>query len=123
MTPKVHWKWSTLSSTIVSLFIVFVAVYYCYNYQKSLEPQEHSKELLDQILSGLLRAEQKVDHTRPRVALGLGGCLDIMVNAIKLFEKLGYSPPTNVQHYSSLQTPEQLQELFGYFFRFGAAAE
>lgn len=125
MSTKVHWKWKTLSSSlsIVSLLVVFVAVYYYYNYQKSLETQQYPKELLDQILSGLLRAEQKVNHVKPRVALGLGGCLDIIVNAIKLFEKLDYSPPTKVRHHSSLQTPEQLQELFAYFFQFGAAAE
>lgn len=123
--PKVHWKWKRVTSSIVSLLVVFVAVYYYYSYPKNVAPPAaaHPKEALDQILSGLLRAEQKVDHARPRVALGLGGCLDVIVNALKLFEKLDFHPPTKVQHHSSLQNQEQLQELFGYFFQFGAAAE
>lgn len=114
-----------ISGVIVPAVVLFIAVYYYYYFDEHSSEINETKHGLDEILSGLLRAEKKVDNlSRPRVALGLGGCLDLTVSALTLFQKLGLVPSNNSNvHHESISSFVELEELFTYFFTYGAAAE
>ncbi|XP_029635163.1 ADP-dependent glucokinase [Octopus sinensis] len=118
-------NWKAISGVIVPAVVLFIAVYYYYYFNKHSSGINETKHGLDEILSGLLRAEKKVDNlARPRVALGLGGCLDLTVSALALFQKLGLAPSNNSNvHHESISSFVELEELFTYFFTYGAAAE
>ncbi|XP_058485789.1 ADP-dependent glucokinase [Solea solea] len=81
---------------------------------------------LDRVLSSLLRAERKVginDVVRPRVAVGFGGCVDLIVDGVSLLNKIGLSPTNQPLHHDYIENTEQLAQSFAYFFAPGAAAE
>ena len=82
-----------------------------------------SREKLDDVLRGLLRAEKKVGIDKnTRIALGFGGCEDIFVNAMEVLEKLNYSVPFP-EHLDNIITETDFSKMFAYFFGYGAAAE
>ncbi|GAB1598068.1 ADP-dependent glucokinase-like [Argonauta hians] len=116
-------NWRTISSVVIPVVVLFFAIYYYYYHHH--QHNDDIKLSLDEILSGLLRAEKKVEIlSKPRVALGLGGCLDLTVSALPLFKKLGFVPSNNSKVYhDSIGSSLELEELFSYFFTHGAAAE
>lgn len=88
--------------------------------------KDNLQDRLDTVLSSLLRAEQKVglDVERPpRIAIGFGGCLDIIVEGVALMQEAGIEPNYNPVHHNFLETETQLAESFAYFFPPGAASE
>ncbi|XP_059841643.1 ADP-dependent glucokinase [Hypanus sabinus] len=103
---------------VVSVCAVFMA----YWYRRQVD---HELDLrLETVLSSLLKAERKVDlHQRPRVAVGFGGCLDIVADGIALLKKAGIKPSKNPVHHNYIISEEQLAESFAYFFPAGAASE
>uniref|UniRef100_A0A8C2E4G0 ADP-dependent glucokinase 2 n=1 Tax=Cyprinus carpio TaxID=7962 RepID=A0A8C2E4G0_CYPCA len=83
-------------------------------------------ERLDAVLSSLLRAERKVGMSgvsRPRVAIGFGGCVDIIVDGVTLLNKMGLKPTDQPLHHDYIENTEQLAQSFAYFFSPGAASE
>ncbi|XP_053567908.1 ADP-dependent glucokinase [Bombina bombina] len=113
-TPKL------LCIPVLSLLALLVAYWYRQVDEKSL----HSR--LDTVLSSLLRAEQKVgldSHRPPRIAIGFGGCLDIIVDGVSLLHEAGIKPSYNPVHHNFIETETQLAESFAYFFPPGAASE
>ncbi|XP_010877964.1 ADP-dependent glucokinase [Esox lucius] len=80
---------------------------------------------LHMVLSSLLRAEGKVgiNNARPRVAIGLGGCVDIIVDGVTLLNKIGLPPTDQPLHHDYIENADQLAQSFAYFFAPGAAAE
>uniref|UniRef100_A0A8C7W2M6 ADP-dependent glucokinase 2 n=1 Tax=Oncorhynchus mykiss TaxID=8022 RepID=A0A8C7W2M6_ONCMY len=80
---------------------------------------------LDTVLSSLLRAESKVgmNNARPRVAIGLGGCVDVIVDGVTLLNKIGLPPTGQPLHHDYIETADQLAQSFAYFFAPGAASE
>ena len=60
---------------------------------------------------------------KTKVALGLGSCLDVTINAADLFERISLEPPTEPRHHGSIQGAKELAESFAYHFTHGAAAE
>ncbi|KAI2654176.1 ADP-dependent glucokinase [Labeo rohita] len=81
---------------------------------------------LDAVLSSLLRAERKVGMnsvSRPRVAIGFGGCVDIIVDGVSLLNKMGLKPTDQPLHHDYIENAEQLAQSFAYFFSPGAASE
>ncbi|XP_072558904.1 ADP-dependent glucokinase-like isoform X2 [Paramormyrops kingsleyae] len=81
---------------------------------------------LDTVLSSLLRAERKAglsDFARPRVAIGFGGCVDIIVDGVTLLNKVGLEPSSQPLHHDYIENAEQLAQSFAYFFPPGAASE
>ena len=59
-----------------------------------------------------------------RVLVGVGGCLDVFVRAVDLFEALGISPPASIGPPPALlYTIEDVVDEFLTFFVEGAAAE
>eukprot|EP00118_Oscarella_pearsei_P001187 m.6823 g.6823 ORF g.6823 m.6823 type:complete len:472 (+) comp16966_c0_seq2:112-1527(+) len=102
-------------STIVILFAVILAVIYTRGKDKTME----------NILEGLLKAEKKAitGGGRPRIAVGLGSCLDVFVNAKPLFQRINFHSPSHPSHHSVITSASDLREVFGYFFERGAAAD
>ncbi|XP_056112117.1 ADP-dependent glucokinase [Rhinichthys klamathensis goyatoka] len=83
-------------------------------------------ERLDVLLSSLLRAERKVGMdgvSRPRVAIGFGGCVDIIVDGVTLLNKIGLKATDQPLHHDYIENAEQLAQSFAYFFSPGAASE
>ncbi|XP_072367878.1 ADP-dependent glucokinase [Scyliorhinus torazame] len=102
----------------VSFFAVFVAYWYRQQVGNELDSR------LETVLSSLLRAERKADlKRRPRVAVGFGGCLDIVADGVALLKKAGIKPSKNPVHHNYITSAEQLAESFAYFFPAGAASE
>ncbi|KAH3852028.1 hypothetical protein DPMN_094521 [Dreissena polymorpha] len=76
------------------------------------------------VLRGLLRAEKKVGVDKNiRIALGFGGCEDIIVNAQDVLQGLNYTSPANPEHVDDIESKEDFNKIFTYFFKQGAAAE
>ena len=85
-------------------------------------------ERLEVVLHGLLRAEDLAPPPStgvpPRVAVGFGACQDVIVPALPTLEGVGISPPEhNPEHVRIIESKNDLQNMFAYFFQHGAAAE
>ncbi|KAG7465779.1 hypothetical protein MATL_G00157230 [Megalops atlanticus] len=106
---------------VASLAVVLLAYWYRPPVQDALLDQR-----LDTVLSSLLKAERKVgmnSFSRPRVAVGFGGCVDIIVDGVALLNKIGLQPSAHPHHHDYIQNAQQLAESFAYFFPPGAASE
>lgn len=104
--------------SILSMVILFIAIYFKRNQDTEL------REQLDSVLNSLRKAEHKAKlHPRPRVAIGLGACLDGVIDAVPLLEELNIEPPPEVKHYGSIEGKKELSETFAFFFSKGAAGE
>ncbi|XP_008298689.1 ADP-dependent glucokinase [Stegastes partitus] len=106
--------------SIVSLLVVLLALWFRSPQNMVLDDR------LDTVLSSLLRAERKVgmnNVARPRVAVGFGGCVDLIVDGVSLLKKIGLPPTDQPLHHDYLENAEQLAQSFAYFFAPGAAAE
>ena len=102
----------------LSLAVLLVAYFY----------KQHSDEILKQhlnnVLSGLLRAESKINMPpEKKVAIGFGSCLDVISVGTHVLDKLNSTPPLVPEHYNEIEKMEELEKVFAYFFRHGAAAE
>uniref|UniRef100_UPI0037E7D171 ADP-dependent glucokinase n=1 Tax=Semicossyphus pulcher TaxID=241346 RepID=UPI0037E7D171 len=105
---------------VVSLFVVLLAVWFRSPEDAVLDDR------LDTVLSSLLRAERKVGMSnvaRPRVAVGFGGCVDLLVDGVSLLNKIGLPPTDQPLHHNYIENGMQLAQSFAYFFAPGAAAE
>ncbi|GFS15232.1 ADP-dependent glucokinase [Elysia marginata] len=97
---------------------VLIAAYF---YQRHAD--EVLQERLRDVLSGLLRAEKKIPIESKRVAVGFGACEDIFTNGLALLNALNLTSPSEAVHQNFVNTPEELAQLFAFFFQSGAAAE
>lgn len=105
--------WLFFSATIIIVAIVY-----------KRKTDNDLKQKLDQVLTGLLRAEKKVGiDSTTKIALGFGGCEDIFVDALQLFEKMKYAIPESPEHFDHINNETDVTKMFAYFFRHGAAAE
>lgn len=105
---------------VVSLVVVVLAFWFRSSDRNVLDDR------LDTVLSSLLRAERKVginSVVRPKVAIGFGGCADLLVDGVSLLNKIGLIPAAQPLHHDYLENTEQLAQSFAYFFAPGAAAE
>ncbi|KAM5164929.1 ADP-dependent glucokinase-like isoform 1-T2 [Mantella aurantiaca] len=105
---------------LLSLLALLVAFWFRHVEEDKLQNR------LDTVLSSLLRAEQKVGldvHRPPRIAIGFGGCLDIIVDGVDLMKEAAIEPSYNPIHHNFIETETQLAESFAYFFPPGAASE
>ncbi|KAM4592471.1 ADP-dependent glucokinase [Odontesthes bonariensis] len=106
--------------SVVSLLVVLLAFWFRSPQNAVLDDR------LDTVLSSLLRAEKKVgvnNVARPKVAIGFGGCVDLIVDGVSFLNKIGISHTDRPVHHDYLENAEQLAQSFGYFFAPGAAAE
>ncbi|KAG8444105.1 hypothetical protein GDO86_009335 [Hymenochirus boettgeri] len=89
-------------------------------------PEDSLQSRLDTVLFSLLQAERKAElnsHRPPRIAIGFGGCLDIIVDGVALLNEAGIEPSYSPIHHNFIETESQLAESFAYFFPPGAASE
>ncbi|XP_041711380.1 ADP-dependent glucokinase [Coregonus clupeaformis] len=105
--------------TAASLAMVLLAYWFRSPGESGLDDR------LDTVLSSLLRAESKVgmNNARPRVAIGLGGCVDVIVDGVTLLNKIGLPPTGQPLHHDYIENADQLAQSFAYFFAPGAASE
>jgi len=102
---------------VISVLVIIAALVY----RRGVEVET---ERMTAVLNGLLRAEQEAALTNElRVAVGFGSCLDMIGPGLDILERIGAVPPDEPKHYDSLQDMDDLQRIFAYFFRHGAAAE
>ncbi|XP_056624727.1 ADP-dependent glucokinase [Triplophysa dalaica] len=107
-------------SSLLSLAVVLIAYWFRSPDSSVLDDR------LDTVLSSLLRAERKVGTNsviRPRVAIGFGGCVDIIVDGVALLNKIGVKPSDQPLHHDYIENAEQLSQSFAFFFPPGAASE
>ncbi|KAA0710902.1 putative ADP-dependent glucokinase [Triplophysa tibetana] len=107
-------------SSLLSLAVVLIAYWFRAPDRSVLDDR------LDTVLSSLLRAERKVGTSsvsRPRVAIGFGGCVDIIVDGVALLNKIGVKPSYQPLHHDYIENAEQLGQSFAFFFPPGAASE
>ncbi|KAF7646592.1 hypothetical protein LDENG_00185150 [Lucifuga dentata] len=106
--------------SFVSLLIILLAYWFRSPQNTVLDDR------LDTVLSSLLRAESKVglnNIARPKVAVGFGGCVDLIVDGVSLLNKISLPLTDQPLHHDYLENAEQLAQSFAYFFAPGAAAE
>ncbi|XP_071396253.1 ADP-dependent glucokinase [Centroberyx affinis] len=106
--------------SVLSLFVVLLAYWFRSPQNAGLDDR------LDTVLSSLLRAESKVgmnNVARPKVAVGFGGCVDLIVDGVSLLNKIGLPPTDQPLHHDYIDNAQQLAQSFAYFFAPGAAAE
>jgi len=105
---------------VVRVFLPFLIAIVAYIYLKN----RNEKVYLERVLKGLLKREQSVNVSKNiRVAVGFGSCMDIIIDGLALFEKLGYQPPDEVAHHDLIEDKHKFRETFAYFMKEGAAAE
>lgn len=87
-------------------------------------------ERLQHVLDGLLRAEKKLPvflksevEKRPKVGVGFGACYDVFLPGIETLHALRVIPSNNRTHHDLVNSEEELEQLFNYFFFHGAASE
>ncbi|XP_068586941.1 ADP-dependent glucokinase [Cebidichthys violaceus] len=113
-------SWWMKYGPVVSLFVVILAVWFRSPHDAGLDDR------LDNVLSSLLRAEGKVgmnNVAKPKVAIGFGGCVDLIVDGVTLLNKIGLPPTDQPLHHDYIENEVQLAQSFAYFFAPGAAAE
>ena len=106
------------TGSLLALFVV-LAAYFC---RRSND--DELRKQLESVLSGLLKAERKVrPNPQNRVAVGFGACQDVISNALKVLDIVGAEAPDLPEHFNELSTLQDIEQVFAYFFRHGAAAE
>ncbi|KAH9380610.1 hypothetical protein HPB48_020023 [Haemaphysalis longicornis] len=109
-------KWTVSVSTLLSALVIFYAIYY------KKQTDDVLRERLQLILDGLLEAERQVSVApKTRIAIGFGSCQDLIVQSSELFAHI--EPPSDPKHIDVIDTERDLQSVFAYYFRHGAAAE
>jgi len=101
--------------------IAILVVLASYWYNAVLRRREEKR--VEAVLAGLLRAESRVAvNPAAKVAVGFGGCLDVLSDALLVLEKLGSLPPETPENFNLLIKPEEFEKTFAYFFMHGASA-
>ncbi|GFO14322.1 ADP-dependent glucokinase-like [Plakobranchus ocellatus] len=108
-------------SVKIGASLSFLVLIVAYLYKRHAD--EILQERLRDVLSGLLRAEKKISLESKRVAVGFGACEDIFTNGLNLLHHLNLTSPQEAVHQDLVNTPEELAQLFAFFFESGAAAE
>ena len=100
----------------ILLGTVFILLAYFY--------RNNEEESLKTILKAMLKVEKKFAlKSRPKVAVGFGGCIDVITKGLPVFEFLNVKPPERAVHHSVIQNMDNMREAFTYFFVHGAAGE
>lgn len=105
-------------STIALLAVVLAMAQRYYMYTRA-------KNQMNLVLDGLKSLEESVPAKSrpPRVAVGLGGCMDVFTEAVPFLKALNITPTDGKEPSASLDSLESLSQSFSYFFKEGAAAE
>jgi len=103
----------------LSIVTVMIAIWM----NQDSNPNNMEATILD-TLDSLMKAEKKVEvNAKPRVAIGLGGCMDVFVDALDFFEKMNLNPNERAIHHDIIHNEQELSEGFLSYFQHGAAGE
>ena len=103
-----------------SVFSILI-IAFAYLYNKNLSVLFDFR--LNDVLTGLMKAEEKAVVPKTKVAIGFGGCVDYFGNGIEILRQINAKPPDKPFHYDRIASLEELEQSFAYFFEHGAAAE
>ncbi len=87
-------------------------------YFRNTEDELHSR--LKNILSGLIMTDKKQEINYPRVAVGYGSCKDIVFSGNDIIQCSKFDGDLKSESINSL---DDLQQWYSYFYEHGAAAE
>ena len=112
---------SRITLVLFSALTLIVAVWY--GNRRWLSGEDGVPYDVHNVLNGLLAAEAEAT-VRPgaSVAVGFGGCLDLVANAVSVLNRLGATPPDFPENVNELHNLSELERAFVYFFSNGASA-
>ena len=85
-------------------------------------PEIDLRVSMDNVLKSLLKQEKTVDAKQQvKIAVGYGACKDLFVDAKNVIGNL--KPKGTLQNFNEIKNMDEFLEMFGYFFKHGAAAE
>ena len=85
-------------------------------------PEIELRVSMDNVLKSLLKQEKTVDSKQQvKIAVGYGACKDLFVDAKNVIGNL--KPKGPLQNFNEIKNMDEFLEMFGYFFKHGAAAE
>jgi len=85
-------------------------------------PETDLRVSMDNVLKSLLKQEKTVDAKQQvKIAVGYGACKDLFVDAKNVIGNL--KPKGTLQNFNEIKNMDEFLEMFGYFFKHGAAAE
>ena len=85
-------------------------------------PEIDLRVSMDNVLKSLLKQEKTVDSKQQvKIAVGYGACKDLFVDAKNVIGNL--KPKGTLQNFNEIKNMDEFLEMFGYFFKHGAAAE
>lgn len=109
---------SKTSISVISTIVLALALFYKLNQDYLLT------ERLNNVLNGLLRAEQKIKaQQKTKVGVGFGGCFDGFHPSLPVFKELKLNATDERVHHDVVNNQVEMEQLFNYFFYHGAAAE
>ena len=86
------------------------------------DPETDLRTSMDNVLQSLLIQEKSVDSKQQvKIAVGYGACKDLFVDAKNVIGNL--KPQGSLKNFNEIKSMDELLEMFGYFFKHGAAAE
>ncbi len=102
---------------LLSLIIVLIAYWYEWRIEDNLRMR------IELTHESLLNIEESVSvNPKTKIAIGFGSCLDIIAKSRDIILDR-FLPPLKPKHFDLIETSEELVQVFGYFYQFGAAAE
>lgn len=121
-----------ITISALSALILALAIFYKLNSDNVLA------ERLRNVLHGLLNAEEKLskpqEHSgdkvdneqtnkRTKIGVGFGGCFDAFLPAIEAFNLMNLESTNERTHHDVVNSRADFEQLFNYFFHYGAASE
>ena len=86
------------------------------------DPETELKTSMDNVLQSLLIQEKSADAKQQvKIAVGYGACKDLFVDAKDVIGNM--KPEGALQNFNEINNMDELLQMFGYFFKHGAAAE
>ena len=86
--------------------------------------QKWEAQHMEKVIRGLEKEEKSAKISKKfRAAVGFGSCMDIFVDGLAVFEKLGVAPPEHAVHHELIRDMSSFAETFAYFMDEGAASE
>ena len=105
----------------VSVLLSFVV--YVFYHGEWRSDTDYELPVLQSVLNGLLEVESRAQVRQDaKVAVGFGSCLDILGNGLEVLSKLGATPPSDPENFNTLQSLNEFEKTFAYFFMHGASA-
>ena len=97
--------------------VLFSFVVYVFYHREWRSDTDYELPVLQSVLNGLLEVESRAQVRQDaKVAVGFGSCLDILGNGLEVLSKLGATPPSDPENFNTLQSLNEFEKTFAYFF-------